>query len=86
MRHNLPIRARIADKYVANGINWLEIHDRDGGYYLFHFTDITLPPKWDTFTDNLEDLMLDCRKIWNIEDDQWAHISSITNVGEKETK
>lgn len=74
MKLKFPVRAKIADQYVTRGITYLEIHQRDGGYYLFQFENLELPPKWDSFTDNIDELLHECKKTWGIEEHQWMKV------------
>jgi len=59
---------------MTNEIRWLEIHEADGGFYLYQLTDKALPPKWDTFFQSMEDLLDDCKRIWGISDDLWQPV------------
>ena len=70
MKKRFPIRCKIREELVKNDITWLEIDEADGGYYLFQYVDIKLPPKWDLFSDTIEDLLDDCMKICDIDDDE----------------
>ncbi len=77
MKKKLPIRCKIKEDLVKDGITWLEIDESDGGYYLFQYVDIILPPKWDVFSDNIEDLLEDCRRIWKIGDNDWSSVERV---------
>jgi hypothetical protein len=76
MKLKLPIRCQIPKAYRTKKISWLEIHEADGGFYLFQYVDIHLPPKWDTFTDtdDIDDILKDCKEIWKIDDSDWESI------------
>jgi hypothetical protein len=67
MKFKMPIRCRIPDTIIGNDISWLEIHEADGGYYIFQYTEIKQPPKYDSFTDDIEDLLSDCKESWGID-------------------
>jgi hypothetical protein len=71
----LPIRCQIPKECISNDILWLEIYEADGGFYLFQYVDIHLPPKWDVFADNIEDLLNDCKKLWKIDYFDWKSIN-----------
>jgi hypothetical protein len=71
MNHKLPIRSKIPNEHVDKGIKWIEIHEADGGFYLYQYTDINMPPKWDIFSDDFEELLEDCIRIWGINRTDW---------------
>lgn len=66
-----PVRCEIPSSRVTSEIRWLEIHEGDGGFYLYQLIDKDSPPKWDTFYQSIEDLMDDCRDAWGILDNMW---------------
>lgn len=57
-----------------NDISYLEIHEGDGGFYLYQFKDISEPPFWDVFADDIEDLFDGCRETWKIDISDWKSI------------
>lgn len=57
METRLPIQSRIPEDRVQGGIRWLQIEAGDGGYYLFQHFDIDQAPQWDTFVDDLDELL-----------------------------
>ncbi len=71
----LPARARVADEYATSDIRWLEIHEADGGYFLFQYVDVRRPPKWDSFCDDLENLLSDCKEYWGVEAGAWKTVA-----------
>ena len=74
MKRQLPIRCRIPDGNVKDEIQWLEIRQADGGFYLLQYVDIEWPPKWDVYSDDLEGLLDDCVRIWNVQRDAWRDV------------
>ena len=76
MKKQLPIRCKIRDDLIKNEITWIEIDEADGGYYMFQYENINSPPKWDVFSDNIEDLLEDCNNIWGIGYDDWISAGS----------
>jgi hypothetical protein len=74
MIHKLPLQCSIPSSTMTNEIQWLEIHQADGGFYLYQSTEQHLPPKWDAFYQNLDDLFGDCKRIWGIQENAWLPI------------
>jgi len=59
---------------MSNEIQWLEIHQADGGFYLFQSSGDGVPPKWDSFYETLDDLLADCKRIWSIHHNAWQSV------------
>ena len=76
MTLRLPVRCKIPEEHVTSDIRWLEIEEADGGYYLYQYIDIQLPPKWDSFDQCLQDVLDDCQRIWGIQKEAWEPIRS----------
>jgi hypothetical protein len=71
MTIELPARCKVPPHRVQKNITWLEIHRADGGYYLFQKPGKDAPPKWDSFTDDLDDLLSDCHRVWDVSEADW---------------
>jgi hypothetical protein len=71
-----PVQSEIPSSHVTDKIRWLEIHQGDGGFYLYQLIDKNLPPIWDTFYQNMDDLINDCISIWGVLDNMWHPIHS----------
>jgi len=75
MKHELPklpIGCRIPEARVIKGISYLEIHEGDGGFYLYQYENENIgTPKWDSWTDDLADLLQDCKTFWDIDNSLW---------------
>ena len=73
----LPIGCKIPEMHADKGITYLEIHEGKDmflGFYLFQHENENSPVKWDNFTDDIEDLIQDCKTHWNIEPSMWKSV------------
>ena len=62
--------------HAKNEIQWLEIHEEDGGFYLYQLIDENSPLKWDTFYQNIDELLSDCLAVWGVSDNMWQQSNS----------
>ena len=70
-----PVRCEIPSSHVTDEIRWLEIREGNRGFYLYQLIDKDLPPKWDTFYQNMNDLTNDCMSVWGVLDNMWQPIN-----------
>ena len=66
----LPVRAKIPDEHVSQGIHYLSLAEGDGGYYLFLWESLEGGPKWDHWNEDLQEFLRDCED-WGIGPDDW---------------
>ena len=71
------IKCKVPIKHIANGILWLGAEKADGGFYLYQYEDPSLPCKWDTFYQTLEDLATDCQDSFGIDGSTWDKLKAL---------
>jgi|GEM_PF-1342906 len=75
MTIKLPVRVQIPDGSDNRKIKWLELHEGDGGFYLFQIVENTNSVKRDSLHPSLEEIIIDGREIWKIDLDLWQPIA-----------
>ena len=68
------LRVEIPQTERVDGVRWLEIEKADDGFYLYHYEDITMAPKWDSLYASLEEVIRDCRESFGILEDSWEAV------------
>jgi hypothetical protein len=73
MKLKLPIGAPVSP-YKQKGVRELEIHKRDGGFYLMQFDGATTVAKASVYFADLKSAMQEAARVWGVKSGQWESL------------